>query len=75
MRTALVVADALFSDLADKRKPEYLDRIVLDALQGGHEMKQRVFDVIVFGNRLEQAEHGEQDVRLFLLRHGVAADK
>jgi len=81
MRTALVAASAVFSDLGDKRKPEYLERIVLDALQRGHRMKERVsdainkagFDVterrireIVFWNRLEQTEHGEQDVKLFL---------
>lgn len=80
MRTALVAANALFSDLGDKRKPEYLQKIVLDALERGQEMKQRVSDVIkeagfrvtesrirkiVYWNRLEQHEHGERDVRLY----------
>jgi len=46
MRTALVAANAIFSDLGDKRKPEYLNRIVLDALERGQKMKDRVADVI-----------------------------
>lgn len=33
MRTALVAASAVFTDLGDKRKPEYLEHIVLEALQ------------------------------------------
>lgn len=85
MRTALVAASALFSDLGDKRKPEYLEKIVLDALERGQEMKQRVSDVIkkagfnategrirkiVFWNRLERHEHGERDVGLYLLQNG-----
>ena len=45
MRTALVAASALFSDLGDKRKQEYLEKIVLDALESGQEMKQRVSDI------------------------------
>ncbi len=85
MRTALVAATSLFSDLGDKRKPEYLEKIVLDALVRGQEMKQRVSDVIkeagfgvtegrickvVYWNRLERHEHGERDVRLYLLQNG-----
>ena len=85
MRTALVAATALFSDLGDKRKQEYLEKIVLDALERGQEMKQRVSDVIkkvglkvtegrirkiVYWNRLERHEHGERDVRLYLLQNG-----
>ena len=85
MRTALVAANALFSDLGDKRKPEYLEKIVLDALGRGQKMKQRVSDVIkkagfkategrirkiVYWNRLEWHEHGEQVVRLYLLQNG-----
>ncbi len=80
MRTALVAASALFSDLGDKRKQEYLEKIVLDALERGQEMKQRVSDVIkkagfkategrirkiVYWNRLERHEHGERDVGLY----------
>ena len=81
MRTALVAASATFSDLGDKRKPEYLEKIVLDALERGQEMKQRVSDVIkeagfivtesqirkiVYWNRLERYEHKKADVRLYL---------
>lgn len=84
MRTALVAASALFSDLGDKRKSEYLEKIVLDALERGQEMKQRVSHVIkeagfnvteerirkiVYWNRLEHHEHEEQDVRLYLLQN------
>ena len=84
MRTALVAASALFSDLGDKRKQEYLEKIVLDALERGQEMKQRVSDIIkeagvrvterrirkiVYWNRLEGYEHGEWDVRLYLLQN------
>lgn len=84
MRTALVAASALFSDLGDKRKPEYLEAIVFDALEKGRKMKQRVSDIIetagyrvterkirkiVDWNRLERHEHGERDVRLYLLQN------
>lgn len=84
MRTALVAASALFSDLGDKRKPEYLEKIVRDALERGQEMKQRVSDIIkgagyrvtesrirkiVDWNRLERYEHGEQDVRFYFLQN------
>lgn len=84
MRTALVAASALFSDLGDKRKQEYLERIVLDTLERGQEMKHRVSDVIkkagfnategrirkiVYWNRLERHEHGERDVGLYLLQN------
>ena len=41
-----MAANAIFSDLGDKRKPEYLNRIVLDALERGQKMKDRVADVI-----------------------------
>lgn len=84
MRTALAAASALFSDIGDKRKPEYLEKIVLDALGRGQKMKQRVSDVIkkagfkatdgrirkiVYWNRLERYEHGERDVKLYLLQN------
>lgn len=86
MRTALVAASALFSDLGDKRKPEYLGRIVLDALERGQEMKQRVSDIIkgtgygvtesrirkiIYWNRLERYEHEEREVKLYLLQNKV----
>ncbi len=40
MRDALVAASAGFHDLGDRRKPEYLYRIVEDALQRGQELKE-----------------------------------
>lgn len=40
MRDALVAASAVFHDLGDRRKPEYLYRIVEDALQRGQELKE-----------------------------------
>lgn len=82
MRTALVAANAFFSDLGDKRKPEYLEKIVLDAMQRGYKMKKRVSAIIkkagfeatekrirkiVYWNRFEQFEHDEQEVKLYLL--------
>lgn len=72
MRTALVAASVVFGDLGDKRKPEYLEAIIVDALERGNEMKRRVIDVIqeagyqateericavVFWNRSAQREH------------------
>lgn len=87
MRTALVAASALFSDLGDKRKTEYLEKIVLDALERGREMKQRVSDIIkrvgyrvterrirkiIYWNRLERYEHGEREVKLYLLQNEVS---
>ena len=41
MRNALVAANAIFDDLGDLRKPEYLYRIVQDALERGQERKTR----------------------------------
>jgi cell filamentation protein len=35
LRNALVASNAVFDDLGDKSKPEYLRRIVLDAIQRG----------------------------------------
>ena len=49
MRTALVAATALFSDLGDKRKPEYLEKIVLDALERGQELNE---ETLVNGVRM-----------------------
>ncbi len=84
MRAALVAASALFSDLGDKRNSEYLKKIVLEALERGREMKQRVADTIqkagysiterrireiVYWNRLERYEHGKQEVRIYLLKN------
>lgn len=40
MRDALVAASAVFSDLGDRRRPEYLYRIVRDALERGKETEE-----------------------------------
>lgn len=81
MRTALVAASAVFSDLGDKRKPEYLEQIVLDALERGNKMKNRVISAIneagytasknlickiVDWNRSEQYEHNADEIRNYL---------
>lgn len=81
MRTALVAASALFSDLGDKRKPEYLEAIVKDALERGNEMKRSVIGVIqeagyqateerirtiVFWNRSAQREHNVNEVQTYM---------
>lgn len=82
VRTALVAASATFSDLGDRRKPEYLEKIVLDALKCGEEMKNRVADTIkkagfevneerirkiVYCNRLKHCENGVEEVKEYLL--------
>lgn len=81
MRTALVAANAIFSDLGDKRKPEYLNRIVLDALERGQKMKDRVADAIkkagfdatekeirkiIYWNRQKHCESSIQEVKMYL---------
>lgn len=81
MRTALVAASATFTDLGDKRKPEYLEKIVLDALECGAEMKNRVFGIIrkagfegteeeirriVYWNRLKHCESDVEEVKEYL---------
>lgn len=78
MRAALVAASAFFSDLGDKRKPEYLNKIVLDALERGREMKNKISDIIkkvgyestedrikeiIYWNRLEKYEHSSKEVK------------
>lgn len=42
MRTALVAASAIFTDLGDRRKTEYLENIVSEALMNGLEMKNEI---------------------------------
>ncbi len=78
MRSVLVAANAVFHDLGDLRKPEYLYRIVQDALERGNEMSNRVEDYIrkaelpvtrgnikkvIFWNRKEQKEHSVEEIR------------
>ena len=80
-RSALVAANAIFSDLGDKRKTEYLDNIILDALEQGQEMKKRVekeivhaglaaseetIKKIVFWNRAEKYEHTAHEIKKYL---------
>lgn len=43
MRSALVASSAVFSDLGDRRKPEFLEKIVTDALYRGNQMENRIF--------------------------------
>lgn len=64
MRDALVAASALFSDLGDRRKPEYLYRIVGDALERGKEMEG---DAV---RRIQEAGYpaGKNIVRKVILR-------
>lgn len=44
MRDALVAANAVFHDLGDLRKPEYLRRIVQDALEQGQKMRECIVE-------------------------------
>lgn len=78
MRDALVAANAVFRDMGDLRKPEYLNRIVQDALAQGQEMKERVsiqieeagilltnenIRQVVFWNRKEKREHSAVEIQ------------
>lgn len=78
MRNALVAANAVFDDLGDLRKPEYLYRIVQDALERGQEMKDQVVETIrksgipdteerirqvILWNRKEKREHLPEEIR------------
>ncbi len=81
MRDALVAANAVFHDLGDLRKPEYLHRIVQDALEQGQKMRERVEEQIrktglsvtsenirkiVFWNRKTKKEHTCNEVKEYL---------
>lgn len=81
MRDALVAASAIFSDLGDRRKPEYLYRIVEDALERGKKTKEdavyRIREAgypageelvrkVIFWDRKESRSHGAEEVRQFL---------
>lgn len=78
MRNALVAANAIFEDHGDLRKPEYLYRIVQDALGRGQKMKDRVAETIresgyadteerikqiILWNRKEKREHLPEEIR------------
>lgn len=81
MRNALVASNAIFHDLGDLRKSEYLERIVRNALDEGSHMRNRVEkqiqkagipvsdDVvrkIVFWNRKTEYEHTSQEIKEYL---------
>ena len=68
----------MFDDLGDLRKPEYLHRIVQDALERGQEMKDQVVETIrksgisdteerirqvILWNRKEKREHLPEEIR------------
>ena len=70
----------LFHDLGDKRKPEYLERIVFDALEQGAKMKDRIITElqkanlpceaatireVVKWNRIEHKEHTSEEIKKF----------
>lgn len=77
MRDALVAASAIFSDLGDRRKPEYLYRIVGDALERGKETEEdavrRIRSAgypateqqvrkVIFWDRKERRIHGADEI-------------
>lgn len=82
MRNALVAANAIFDDLGDLRKPEYLYRIVNDALEQGQMLKEhtakairesglkdteeRIRQVILWG-RKEKRELLPEEIREIIL--------
>lgn len=81
MRDALVAASAVFSDLGDRRKPEYLYRIVEDALGRGKEIKEdavrRIREAglvageeqirkVIFWDRRERGPHSAEEIQRFL---------
>lgn len=81
MRSALVASSAIFSDLGDRRKPEYLEKIVTDALYQGFQMEESVIKQIklaglkatennirkiVYWNRKEYREHSSEEIKIKL---------
>ncbi len=81
MRDALVAANAVFSDLGDRRKPEYLYRIVEDALERGKELEEdaasRIMEAgypagkeqvqkVIFGERWQCRKYGAGEIRQLL---------
>ncbi|MCM1253338.1 MAG: Fic family protein [Clostridium sp.] len=81
MRDALVAASAVFPDLGDRRKPEYLYRIVGDALIEGREIKEDTICRIkaagyrteeeqvrrvIFWDRKERKIHNKEEIQGFL---------
>lgn len=83
MRSALVAASAIFDDLGDLRKPEYLYHIVQDALEQGAEMRKQVEEKlesasiaaternirrVVLWERKEEQEHSSEEIRKYILQ-------
>ena len=81
MRDALVAASAVFHDLGDRRKPEYLYRIVGDAMERGQEIKEdaarRIKEAgcpagkeqirkVITRERWECRKHSAEEIRLLL---------
>lgn len=77
MRTALVAASAVFTNLGDRRKTEYLEKIVSEALMNGLKMKNEIINVlelvgmdcpedmirkVVFWNRMEHRIHNQDEI-------------
>jgi len=82
MRDALVAASAIFSDLGDRRKPEYLYQIVGDALERGKGIKEdavrRIREAgypaeeeqvrkVIFWDRKERRLHSGEEIQRFLI--------
>ncbi|MBD5524256.1 MAG: hypothetical protein HDR04_07535 [Lachnospiraceae bacterium] len=81
MRDALVAASAIFSDLGDRRKPEYLYRIIGDAMERGKEIEgeavrrirsagypagEQQVRKVIFWDRKERRVHGADEIRRLL---------
>lgn len=81
MRSALVASSAIFSGLGDRRKPEYLEKIVTDALYQGFQMEESIIKQIklaglkatennirkiVHWNRKEYREHSSEEIKIKL---------
>lgn len=81
MRNALVAATAVFHDFGDLRKPEYLYKIVQDALEQGSEMKLQVEESlkqvgkpvdedsikkIILWNRRTNIQHTAEEIKDYL---------
>lgn len=84
MRDALVAASAVFSDLGDRRKPEYLYRIVEDALERGKKIEEDAavriekagyfasheqIRKVIFWDRKERRFHNGAEVQKLLKNH------
>ena len=81
MRRALVAASAVFQKLGDLRKPEYLQRLVRDALERGKRIQEdaitrirragyqattELVHKVIFWDRQENRLHSEEEIGIFL---------